>query len=107
MNLIGSSAGAEAAERACGGFCLYVNDDFEGDFWGSGPEPAWGCHNVPAAYNNKASSMKNPFHAKVLFHDSKNCTGTAGYTAQPESQDKDLTNNGFDDKTSLIKYVAA
>lgn len=103
-----SASNATAAERACYFFCLYENDDFKGDNWGINllDEPEAGeCRNIPAVLNNKASSMENSSTAKVLFYNAKNCTGTPGYTAKPESSDKDLTNNEFDNKTSSVKFV--
>ena len=106
IGLVGSAPNATAAESECFLFCLYEHDDAKGDSWGLGDIPQFGdCKNVSAALNNKGSSMENPSAAKVLFYDAKNCTGTSGYSAKPESSDKDLTNNGFDNKTTSIKIV--
>lgn len=106
--LIGSAPNANADETVCFFFCLHEDDSYKGDSWGIGvlDQPKVGeCRNIPSALNNKASSMENPSAAKVLFYDAKNCTGTSGYSAKPESSDKDLTNNGFDNKTSSVKFV--
>jgi len=108
IGLIGSAPNATAADGECFIFCAYENDNFKGASWGPGglDLPTFGdCMNVSSALNNKTSSMENPSAAKVLFYDAKNCTGTSGYTAKPDSSDKDLTNNGFDNKTSSVKFV--
>ncbi|SEG16172.1 Peptidase inhibitor family I36 [Nonomuraea solani] len=84
--------------------CLYEHDKFKGaeeEFMFEG----WGlCYNS-LRMNNKASSMRNNTAARVQFYNSANCAGAYGYAAKPSSSDGDLTNNGFDNKTSSIRYV--
>jgi hypothetical protein len=100
----GSTAQAEAASSCALAFCLYEHDKFEGaeeEFMFEG----WNlCYSV-ARVNNKASSMRNNSAARVQFYNTSNCSGAYGYAASPSSSDGDLTNNGFDNKTSSIKYV--
>ncbi|MDF3142895.1 MULTISPECIES: peptidase inhibitor family I36 protein [unclassified Streptomyces] len=103
IGLIGSASKAEAADFRLG-FWLYEHDDFEAKDWGM-LYPSTRCYNVPASMNNKASSMNNRTDYAVYFYDKKDCKGTAGYAAAPDSVDKDLTNNGFDNKTSSVKVV--
>ncbi|NUW44391.1 peptidase inhibitor family I36 protein [Nonomuraea rhodomycinica] len=106
-SLIGSNATAQASSTAfdCPSFCLYEHDDFnmfrDGRhvlLWPHGP-----CYNVNSSMDNRASSMINDSGRHVRLYDRKNCAGPAGYTAKPHSADKDLTNNGFDNKPSSIK----
>ncbi|MEV0147986.1 MULTISPECIES: peptidase inhibitor family I36 protein [unclassified Nonomuraea] len=104
---VGSTAQAQAGRAASScelSFCLYEHDNFKGaeeEFMFEG----WGvCYNV-LRVNNKASSMRNQSTARVQFYNSANCSGAYGYAAKPDSLDGDLTNNGFDNKTSSIRYV--
>ncbi|WP_431933850.1 peptidase inhibitor family I36 protein [Nonomuraea jabiensis] len=104
---VGSTAQAEVDPEVSScelAFCLYEHDKFKGaeeEFMFE----AWGlCYNV-LKVNNKASSMRNNSAARVQFYNSANCSGAYGYAAKPSSSDGDLTNNGFDNKTSSIKYV--
>ncbi|HUR02230.1 MAG TPA: peptidase inhibitor family I36 protein [Nonomuraea sp.] len=104
---VGSTAQAQSS-RASGPceleFCLYEHDKFKGaeeNFMFEG----WNLCYSSSTVNNKASSMWNNTAARVQFYDSANCSGAYGYAAKPSSSDGDLTNNGFDNKTSSIKYV--
>ncbi|MEV6157261.1 peptidase inhibitor family I36 protein [Nonomuraea sp. NPDC052129] len=108
--LLGVGSTAEAGTNDLGpcnyDLCLYEHDDFEGGMtlgvdFGIGPK----CHNMHE-FDNKASSMKNTSKKRVLFYDRANCAGASGYAAKPRSEDKDLTNNGFDNKTSSIKGIS-
>ncbi|MGP3977316.1 peptidase inhibitor family I36 protein [Streptomyces sp. 8N114] len=86
-------------------FCLFEHDNYKGNSW-----DAWtgrGCENIRSegsyALNNKASSMSNGSEDRVRMYNDTWCAGAAGYSARPDSDDKDLTNNGFDNKASSIK----
>ncbi|NUW35768.1 peptidase inhibitor family I36 protein [Nonomuraea sp. SMC257] len=104
---VGSTAQADAgrlASSCASDFCLYEHDDYSG----AEEEFVFGDYNVcvrSLSLNNKASSMRNPSGARVQFYDSANCSGAYGYAARPRSSDSDLTNNGFDNKTSSVKPV--
>ncbi|MGV9382057.1 peptidase inhibitor family I36 protein [Nonomuraea sp. NPDC003707] len=109
VSLVGAGSTAQAevdpAVSSCElAFCLYEHDKFKGaeeEFMFEG----WGlCYNA-LKVNNKASSMRNNSAARVQFYNSANCSGAYGYAAKPSSSDGDLTNNGFDNKTSSIRYV--
>ncbi|MFD6095080.1 peptidase inhibitor family I36 protein [Nocardiopsis flavescens] len=85
---------------------LYEHDDFKGgSFRTSGNDSnlsnnCWsgsGCRNV----NDNASSMKNQKSSAASFYQDANYKGPS-YYAQANSSDKDLTNNGFDNKISSI-----
>lgn len=101
----GSTAQAEVDLAPCTlAFCLYEHDKFKGaevEFMFE----AYTCYGSVGSLNNKASSMINNSGARVQFYDATNCAGAYGYAAAPRSSDGDLTNNGFDNKTSSIKYV--
>ncbi|MBT2232630.1 peptidase inhibitor family I36 protein [Nonomuraea sp. NEAU-A123] len=103
---VGSTAQAETSQALSTcvlGLCLYEND-----YWAGAEEEfmfeGYVCYNS-LTVNNKASSMRNNSGARVQFYDSANCSGAYGYAASPHSEDADLTNNGFDNKTSSIKYI--
>ncbi|MFD9949908.1 peptidase inhibitor family I36 protein [Nonomuraea sp. NPDC059023] len=93
-----------SAQAACSNnrLCLYEHDNFAGRYYLQIELRAGICGNLPAEYNNWASSQKNTNGRSVWFYDRANCSGTHGYSARAESQDKDLTNNGFDNKTSSL-----
>jgi len=104
---VGATAQAETSKAlsTCAiAFCLYTDDNWEGteeEYMFEG----YLCYTSASYMNNKASSMRNISGARVQFYDSANCSGAYGYAASPHSVDSDLTNNGFDNKTSSIKYV--
>jgi hypothetical protein len=103
----GSTARAETSQElsTCAlAFCLYENDDFKGEE----EEFTFEAYNVcykALSLGNKASSMRNPSGARVQLYDTTNCTGAYGYAASPHSSDGDLTNNGYDNKASSLKYI--
>ncbi|MFI7632932.1 peptidase inhibitor family I36 protein [Nonomuraea sp. NPDC049400] len=105
-SLIGSNATAHASSAAsdCPAFCIYEHDDF--NFWGGRLVVFWPegpCRNVHSSRNNMASSMINNTSRSVRLYDRKNCAGPVGYTAKRNSEDKDFTNNGFDNKLSSMR----
>ncbi|GII96787.1 peptidase inhibitor family I36 protein [Sinosporangium siamense] len=99
-----ATAGAVAAEICDNNVCLYEDDNYSvlggGSVWLS-LRPAI-CYTLTPQYNNWASSMRNGYDRSVWFYDRANCVGAVGYIAAPNSSDKDLTNNGFDNKTSSL-----
>ncbi|GAA3690603.1 hypothetical protein GCM10022224_065060 [Nonomuraea antimicrobica] len=97
-------AGDVTALNACSNnrLCLYEHDNFTGSPYVQIQLAQGYCGNLPAAYNNWASSQKNTYNRSVWFYDRASCAGAHGYSAAAESQDKDLTNNGFDNKTSSL-----
>ncbi|MET7336750.1 peptidase inhibitor family I36 protein [Nonomuraea sp. NPDC005650] len=107
--LVGTGSTAQAdttpAVSSCElGFCLYEHDKFKG----KEEEFQFEAYNVcykALRVNNMASSMRNPSGARVQLYDSANCSGAYGYAASPHSSDGDLTNNGFDNKASSLKYI--
>ncbi|MGP3978185.1 peptidase inhibitor family I36 protein [Streptomyces sp. 8N114] len=109
-SLIGLPSTAQATTQAVTGdnctsryLCLYEHDDFEGRGLAY-VHDGLGCWNLSTDdFSNKASSMVNNTSYSVKMYDRANCAGASGYTAQSESEDKDLTNNGFDNKASSIK----
>ncbi|MGP3938038.1 peptidase inhibitor family I36 protein [Nonomuraea sp. KM88] len=99
ISVVGFGQAAQAAP--CGyNFCLFEHDNFRGLSWQTITEG--NCENVAANMNNKASSMANLSNDRVWFYNKRNCVGPDGYQARQRSEDKDLTNNGFDNKTSSI-----
>ncbi|PRX66828.1 peptidase inhibitor family I36 [Nonomuraea fuscirosea] len=104
---VGATAQADARlASSCGlSFCLYEHDDYAGaeqEFLFTSNNT---CANV-TTLNNKASSMRNPSAGRIQFYNNANCSGSYGYAAAPGSSDSDLTNNGFDNKTSSVKRVS-
>ncbi|MEV0195702.1 peptidase inhibitor family I36 protein [Nonomuraea sp. NPDC050691] len=98
------SAQADATDNyacATGQFCLYEHDDFKSGYMIQMPISG-SCRNLTGHYNNMASSMVNNSSKIVWLFDRANCAGTRGYTAAAESEDKDFTNNGWDNKTSSL-----
>ncbi|WP_187413047.1 peptidase inhibitor family I36 protein [Streptomyces sp. WAC01526] len=55
------------------------------------------------ACNNGASSMKNKTGHAVVLYDKKGYHGRT-YYAKAHSSDSDLTNNGFDNKASAVRF---
>ncbi|MEV0146955.1 MULTISPECIES: peptidase inhibitor family I36 protein [unclassified Nonomuraea] len=104
MGLAPSAQADTTDNYACatGEFCLFEHDNFNQ----SGVKvqfPIKGfCRNMTGVANNMASSMVNNSSKIVWLFDRANCAGTRGYTAAPESEDKDFTNNGWDNKTSSV-----
>ncbi|MFI6393243.1 peptidase inhibitor family I36 protein [Nonomuraea sp. NPDC050547] len=98
--------GVAVRSAACANnrLCLFEHDDFRGRTYIQIRMPAPGrCGTLPNRYNNWASSHKNTYNRKIRFYDRRSCAGASGYAARAESQDKDLTNNGFDNKTTSLK----
>ncbi|MGI5349083.1 peptidase inhibitor family I36 protein [Streptomyces sp. CA-250714] len=105
-SLIGfsSPAQADATGQKCASdvsLCLFEHDNYKGKVRSSFADDL--CQNVPSYMNNKASSMTSGSNYWVRLYDKANCSGASGYYAAPKSKDKDLTNNGFDNKASSFK----
>ncbi|MGI5350396.1 peptidase inhibitor family I36 protein [Streptomyces sp. CA-250714] len=108
-SLVGFSPAAQADTGAnlwerCrhnGKFCLYQHDDFDGNSLESGRDS--GCANL-RLINNQGSSMINSSNNRVRLYNATNCAGSSGYAARPDSEDKDFTNNGFDNKASSARF---
>lgn len=86
---------------------VYRNDDFSGGYYGFAKNDSNFKNNIwtgaANSVNDGASSMKNQTsRAAVLYADA----GYAGrtYYAKAHSVDADLTNNGFDNKASSLKF---
>ncbi|MFE0153041.1 peptidase inhibitor family I36 protein [Nonomuraea sp. NPDC059007] len=95
---------ADAAGRCANNrLCLYEHDDFRGlALRIIMPSPGV-CGNLPPEYRNMASSQQNEYNRTIKFYAKTNCSGSSGYKALAESEDKDLTNNGFDNKTDSLR----
>ncbi|MEU1791734.1 peptidase inhibitor family I36 protein [Streptomyces sparsogenes] len=100
--LIGLS-GTAHAQGPCGidDLCLFQYANMNGIEWGQIDIDM--CVNIGSEFNNKASSMENRGPSRMWLYDKKNCAGRAGYSAAPNSKDKTLVNNGFDNKASSVK----
>ncbi|MEU3020289.1 MULTISPECIES: peptidase inhibitor family I36 protein [unclassified Nocardiopsis] len=86
---------------------LYEHDNFKGGSWRTSGNAAnlanhcWsgsGCRVV----NDNASSMKNQKSNDASFYRDANYKGPS-YFAKKKSEDKDLTNNGFDNNISSVR----
>ncbi|GAA0953049.1 peptidase inhibitor family I36 protein [Nonomuraea longicatena] len=91
-----------AADCADNRICLYENDWFTGRTYLEMSLRQSICSNLPSGFGNWASSHKNTYNRSVWFYDRSSCAGSHGYSAAPESRDGDLTDNGFDNKTSSL-----
>nr|BFE33002.1 hypothetical protein GCM10010200_052530 [Actinomadura rugatobispora] len=102
-----ASAQADTADVSAqdGDFVLYQHDDQ--NFWGGTYFVFWPdghCASLSGKpMNNSASSMTNTTDRTVRLYDSSNCSGAVGYTAKPNSEDDDFSNNGFDNKASSMR----
>lgn len=105
-----SAASAETADMSAqsGVFYVYEHDDFNGSsarFTSSDTDlrnNSW--QGEPGRIlNNNISSVKNQTDRDIVLYDNVGCTGDA-YLSRKHSEDKDLTNNGFDNKASCIKF---
>lgn len=104
-----ASAGTAASESQAGTFYVYEHDDFTGSsakFTSSDSDlsnNSW--QGEPGRIlNNNISSVKNQTDRDIVLYDSAgNCAGDA-YLSRKHSEDKDLTNNGFDNKASCIQF---
>jgi peptidase inhibitor family I36 len=104
-----ASPAAQADNPACPAnrFCLFEHDNFGGgravfagddsdlrnNFWEGTSRPV----------HNGASSMINNRGGSVgLRSNAGSCSGDS-YTANPESEDRDFTNNSFDNEASCVQ----
>ncbi|MFE0763441.1 peptidase inhibitor family I36 protein [Streptomyces smyrnaeus] len=84
-------------------FCLYEHDNYRGS---SARILLKNVPNLAASdyrFDNKASSMSNNTGYSVTLYQYKNYGG-ARYVARKQSEDKDLTNNRFDNKASSVRF---
>jgi len=97
------------ASTFAGAFHVYEHDDFNGSsatFTATDrnlSNNSW--RGEPGRIlNNNISSVKNRTNRDiVLYNTSRSCAGDA-YLSRKNSVDKDLTNNGFDNKASCIQF---
>lgn len=104
-----SAAGIPTVEAQAGYVRLYEHDDYKGgsaSFSGSDANLANNCWSGGGCrvVNDNASSMKNETPNDVSMYADANYKGPS-YYAQPKSSDKDLTNNGFDNRISSIRFM--
>jgi len=99
--VLGFSTTAHAEACGIGDLCLYQHDNFKGVEYAKYDIDM--CENIDSSFNNKASSMENRSGTRMRLYDKKNCSGSAGYSARPRSEDKTFRNNGFNDKASSAK----
>ncbi len=110
--VLGTAATASAAsvplvEAQATYIYLYEHDDYKGGSWrtsGSDRNLSGNCWSGSGCriVNDNASSMKNQKSSDASFHEHAEYKGPS-YYAQRNSSDKDLTNNGFDNKISSIR----
>ncbi|MDA2804018.1 peptidase inhibitor family I36 protein [Nocardiopsis suaedae] len=98
--MVGTAAAAD--------FHVYEHDDFNGrnqEFNGSDRNLANNYFDGGGAMNDHISSMKN--HAdhgiSMYQHGGSSCGGIT-YYARADSEDRDLTNNDFDNRASCIIF---
>ncbi|MGH3620319.1 MAG: peptidase inhibitor family I36 protein [Sciscionella sp.] len=111
MTLVALSPAAHADNGACPAnrFCLFEHDNYEGgravfhgtdrdlrnNFWSGGSR---------GPVHDGASSMINNTGRRVVLFANVGCSGRT-YNAKRESSDRDLTNNGFDNKADCVDFI--
>ncbi|MFG3253756.1 peptidase inhibitor family I36 protein [Streptomyces sp. NPDC048172] len=98
-------ADVEAKRLACLGwyFCLYQHDDFRGaNVRVSYDTKIKNLASSEYRFDNAGSSMSNNTAVSVTLYRYKGYAGTR-YVAKKQSEDKDFTNNGFDNKASSLR----
>jgi hypothetical protein len=104
---VAGPARADNSDCPADSFCLFEDDDFGGGravFTGDDSDLTstyWDDASRPV--QNGASSMINNMGGSVsLRSDAGVCSGDS-YTAQAESEDRDFTNNHFDNEASCVQ----
>ncbi|MBQ1082067.1 peptidase inhibitor family I36 protein [Nocardiopsis sp. B62] len=102
-----SAASVPLVEAQATYIYLYEHDNFKGGSWrtsGSDSNLAGNCWSGSGcrSVNDNASSMKNQKSSNASFYEHANYKGPS-YYAQKNSSDKDLTDNGFDNKISSVR----
>ncbi|MHC0432771.1 peptidase inhibitor family I36 protein [Streptomyces sp. O3] len=111
--ILGASATATAApdgaDRAtAGGFNVYQHDDYKGEwqvFWenASNLKYVYWSGDWDAPVNDGISSVRNWSSRTVVLHQHAGYNGRT-YLSDPGDVDKDLSNNGMDNKVSSIQF---
>jgi hypothetical protein len=109
---LGMASNASAAESGAQAtyFVLYEDDNFGGrhaNFGGSDVElnnKYWYGSTSAFAQNGGSSMINNTGSYVGLWDIGTSCSG-ASYTAKPNSQDSDFSNNSFDNKASCVKFL--
>ena len=109
-------ASAETAETGIqaspfsGTFYVYENDDFKGGsgtFTGSDKNLTndnWENGRPGRTINDNISSVKNQTNRDIILYEHKGYSGDP-YLSRNHTEDKNLTNNGFDNKGSSIQFT--
>ncbi|QUH01926.1 peptidase inhibitor family I36 protein [Saccharopolyspora erythraea] len=102
-----AAAADDAAEAQAGKFWVYQHDDYKGGWYGFS-NTDWTFTNnywtnAGNSVNDGASSMKNETSREVVMYEHKGYAGRT-YYAKPYSVDSDLTNNGFDNMASSLRF---
>ncbi|UKY48076.1 hypothetical protein [Streptomyces inhibens] len=106
-------ASAEFGVQA-GKFYVYKDDNFKNGYYpfarsdGNVANNKWiGGDHARRTINNGTSSVKNDTDRWAdLYADADDGHGCGGakYSSRPHSKDSDLTNNGFDNKASCVRF---
>ncbi|HWM36492.1 MAG TPA: peptidase inhibitor family I36 protein [Streptomyces sp.] len=101
--------GAVASDASAAAAKLYVyrHDSYKGGYYGFAKSDRDFRNNTwtgaANSVHNGASSMKNKTSRAAVMYDGPGYTGRT-YYAKPRSSDSDLTNNGFDNRASSLKF---
>ncbi|MEV2277466.1 peptidase inhibitor family I36 protein [Nocardiopsis sp. NPDC049922] len=103
-----SAAAAPTVGAQASYLYIYEHDDYKGGyarFSGNDSNLSNNCWSGSGCrvVNDNASSMRNQTSRGVSMYKHSNYSGPS-YYAQPRSSDKDLTNNGFDNNISSIRF---
>lgn len=91
-------------------FCLFEHDDFGGgraDFSGADTDLTdnfWSGGSGGRVHNGASSMINNTGRFVTVRSDAATCRGD-DYSADPESEDANLTNNDFDNEASCVLFI--
>lgn len=104
----GDSAVASEASAKAAKLYIYRHDDYRGGYRGFSKNDRDFSNNLwigaENSCNNGASSMRNRTSRAAVLYDGRGYTGRT-YYAKKHSSDSDLTNNGFDNRASSLRFL--
>ncbi|SCK13330.1 peptidase inhibitor family I36 protein [Streptomyces sp. WMMB 322] len=104
----GDSAVASEASVNAAKLHIYRHDDYKGGYHGFAKSDRDFTNNLwtgaANSVNNGASSMRNKTSRAAVLYDGRGFTGRT-YYAKKHSSDSDLSNNGFDNRASSLRFL--
>lgn len=84
--------------------CLFEHANFDGAFIAYTAEAVGSCWNLPASWNDRATSLVNRLSRPVRFYLDANCVDSAWYLGANSSQ-SNLGGTGVNDEITSYKYL--